>query len=261
MPTFDPAAFGARLRDAMEKRGFDVKKLREKVENEVISKTGKKRGTSYGTVWSYVNGQAPLEPRREVVEALAEVLSPERDHLLPHFLMFGEGPRTLAEAAAGAVADAGDSDDSNLTADRAELEKAFLEGLPALSAAGAASWHAIGDLYSQYVSAHGVNIFVPVMREGMERVASGEDHDPAAFKEKAQLAQVEAARRVAELVGAAAKAADLDLLQLSRWEIDRYIQITAQALSVLFGPTGPLRRGRPTVDRKKAEKETPDAQE
>ena len=88
MPTFDPKAFGERLRDALEEGGWDVKKLRQAVH----TKTGGARGTSYGSVWSYVNGQAPIDPRREVVEALSELLD-----RLPEFLMYGEGPRTKRE--------------------------------------------------------------------------------------------------------------------------------------------------------------------
>lgn len=88
MPTFDPKAFGERLRNALEARGWDVKKLREAVH----TKTGGARGTSYGSVWSYVKGQAPIDPRREVVEALADLLD-----RLPAFLMYGEGPMTKRE--------------------------------------------------------------------------------------------------------------------------------------------------------------------
>lgn len=215
------------------------------------------RGTSYASVYEYVEGKGRTEPPLSFLRPAARVLG-----VSPRWLAFGGRYRTLEEEAAGAVADSGGAsgDDSNLTASRADLEKAFLEGLPALSAAGPASWHTIGDLYSQYSSARIEDILGPGMREGMELVASGKDHDPVAYKQVTQRAQIAAARRVAELVGAAAKAADVDLLKLSRWGLDRYIQITSQALSVLFGPAGPLRRGR-QLDRKKAEKEIEDAQE
>ena len=85
---FDPKGFGERLRDALEERGWDVKKLRQAVH----TKTGGARGTSYGSVWTYVNGKAPIDPRREVIEALSELLD-----RLPAFLMYGEGPMTKRE--------------------------------------------------------------------------------------------------------------------------------------------------------------------
>lgn len=91
MTDFDPQAFGARLRDEMGVRGLDVKALREAVHLE----TGGARGTSYGSVWSYVNGQAPLEPRREVVEGMAKVL-----RVRAAWLLHGVEPRTEGEAVA-----------------------------------------------------------------------------------------------------------------------------------------------------------------
>ena len=89
MPTFDPVAFGERLRRHMDERDLDVKSLRQQVSDA----TGGARGTSYGTVWSYVKGHAPLEPRREVVEALAALLD-----VLPEYLLHG-GAKSQAEAA------------------------------------------------------------------------------------------------------------------------------------------------------------------
>lgn len=90
---FDPVAFGGRLKVELARRDWNVKALQEKLR----AKTGKIPGTSYGSLWSYVNGQAPIEPRREAIEALAELLN-----ILPHFLMTGDGPRTAVEAAAAA---------------------------------------------------------------------------------------------------------------------------------------------------------------
>jgi hypothetical protein len=72
----------------MEERGLQLKPFQEAVQE----KTGHARGTSYGQVWSYVKGQAPLEPRREVVEAMAEELG-----VLPTYLLYG-GSRTAEEA-------------------------------------------------------------------------------------------------------------------------------------------------------------------
>lgn len=90
MTAFDPEVFGERLRKEMAERGLDVKALHE----AVARLTNNGRGTSYGSVWSYVNGQAsPSGPREVVVAALAEALG-----VLPEYLL-GGGPRTREEAA------------------------------------------------------------------------------------------------------------------------------------------------------------------
>lgn len=87
---FDPEAFGERLEQEMLAQGWDVQTLRDKLTRE----TNGTRGTSYGAVWSYVNGQAPARgPRQKVVEGLAELFS-----VRPEYLLHG-GPRTEAEAA------------------------------------------------------------------------------------------------------------------------------------------------------------------
>lgn len=116
-PTFDPEAFGRRLREAMacphvlpdgrEVEELDVKNLQEQVRAATRGATG----TSYGSIWSYVNGKAPLEPRREVVEALGEILD-----RVPHYLMFGEGPRTPLEAARREAETTPWDDDPNILA-------------------------------------------------------------------------------------------------------------------------------------------------
>ncbi|HUF69829.1 MAG TPA: hypothetical protein VMM79_14390 [Longimicrobiales bacterium] len=83
MGAFDPRGFGERLRRALDDgRALghnlsDVKALQAAVHQRTDA-----RGTSYGSIWSYVNGQAPLEPRREVVEALAVVLGVRVEWLL-----------------------------------------------------------------------------------------------------------------------------------------------------------------------------------
>jgi len=86
MPGFNPVALGERLREEMGKQTppLDVKALQKRV----IENAGEARGTSYGSIWSYVNGQAPLEPRREVIEGMATVFG-----VLPDYLLAG-GPRT-----------------------------------------------------------------------------------------------------------------------------------------------------------------------
>lgn len=85
---FDPAALGRRLSGEVEQQGWNVKQLQK----ELRLKLGETYPhTSYGQVWSYVNGHAPSQPRLEVVKAMAELL-----HVLPEYLMFG-GPKTEEE--------------------------------------------------------------------------------------------------------------------------------------------------------------------
>jgi hypothetical protein len=95
---FDPVAFGARLNREIERAGItDVKALQRE-----LQKRTSQRGTSYASVWSYVNGQAPSSgPRQAVVEALASIFG-----VLPTYLLHG-GHRTPTDATAdekGAVA-------------------------------------------------------------------------------------------------------------------------------------------------------------
>ena len=108
MPDFNPVGLGKRLKLEMERQQppLDVKALQARV----IEKAGAMRGTSYGSIWSYVKGQAPLEPRREVIDALASVLG-----VLPSYLLAG-GPRTPEE-----------KDVADLAAERAKGN--FLEAL------------------------------------------------------------------------------------------------------------------------------------
>ena len=54
------------------------------------------------------------------------------------------------------------------------------------------------------------------------------------MRPKLREAYAQAGTQVAEMVAAGADKAGLDLQDLSPWELDRYIQITAQALSILF---------------------------
>ena len=86
--TFDPMAFGKRLSELLKGRGWDVRTF----QRALLERIGK-NGTSYATVWSYVKGHAPLEPRREVIAGMAELFN-----VLPDHLLFG-GPKTEAEAA------------------------------------------------------------------------------------------------------------------------------------------------------------------
>jgi hypothetical protein len=123
---FDPQAFGERLVREMERAGIpDVQTLQRR-----LAQTTSARGTSYASVWSYVNGRAPaVGPRQDVVDALASILG-----VLPGYLLAG-GPRTPSEAAAeeaarAALRDAQTSDGFFWDAPRARevqrvLEQAF----------------------------------------------------------------------------------------------------------------------------------------
>lgn len=73
---FSPEAFGERLR--RELAGRDVKWFAQQLRDGTNV-----RGTSYGAVWAYVNGQAPADgPRPEVVQAMAKLLNVREDYLL-----------------------------------------------------------------------------------------------------------------------------------------------------------------------------------
>jgi hypothetical protein len=85
---FDPKAFGRRLSLELDAKKWDVRHFQQELEKRV---KGERMGTSYGSVWSYVNGQAGTrEPRRETVEAMAALLG-----VLPDYLLY-DGPRTEA---------------------------------------------------------------------------------------------------------------------------------------------------------------------
>jgi hypothetical protein len=89
MTLYDPKAFGKRLQEALEQRGWDVMTLKRKVYTE----TGGARGTSWASIYSYVRGVGSEGgPRLEVVEALGALLN-----RLPEYLMYGKGPMTQAQ--------------------------------------------------------------------------------------------------------------------------------------------------------------------
>lgn len=84
-PDFDPTAFGQRLQRALEEKGWSIKPFQE----ALVERTGKAPGTSYGSVYGYVKGMAPVVPRQEVSDAMAELLG-----LTPRYLLFGAGPKS-----------------------------------------------------------------------------------------------------------------------------------------------------------------------
>lgn len=214
-PSFEPEGFGWRVRNALLAKGWDVKALQEAVR----ARYGNLLGSSYGSVWSYVNGKAPQEPRREVVEAMASLLDRP-----PRFLLFGEGPKTerekvAQEAAVSVRGKPGKRRGKDFTAE--DFREAVVEGFPALRRVPSlsASWGLISEVYGQYLA-------LPLL--------SGTEVTRKTSKKQRISYYREAAINVGEMLGASAEAVGVDLSALSQWELEQYVQITAQALSVLL---------------------------
>lgn len=85
----DPTALGRRLASRLEEKGWAYKDFQRRVRDA----SGGARGTSYGSIWAYVNGQV-AEPRPRIVAVMADVLGLSRE-----WLATGRGPRTREEAA------------------------------------------------------------------------------------------------------------------------------------------------------------------
>jgi transcriptional regulator with XRE-family HTH domain len=99
IPHVDSSTLGERLFASLQEKGWSYKEFQQKVQRVA----GGARGTSYGTVWSYVNGEV-AEPRPRIVQAMAEVLG-----LSTEWLASGDGPRTEKEVARSALGvEAGD---------------------------------------------------------------------------------------------------------------------------------------------------------
>jgi hypothetical protein len=81
-PTINPTAMSRVLQE--ELKGWELREFQEAVKEA----SGGARGSSYGAVWSYVN-DPPQNPRRVIVEAMAEVLQVRFEYLAT-----GEPPRT-----------------------------------------------------------------------------------------------------------------------------------------------------------------------
>jgi len=135
-----------------------------------------------------------------------------------------------------AIADARQRDPTDISPSPEALEQAFLQGLPALERAGPASWNAVAELYADFTShpSQSKRILGDVFRSHMDSPDAGSHNAAAILQPKAREAYAQAGRQVAEMVAAGADKTGIDLQELSPWEIDRYIQITAQALSILF---------------------------
>ncbi len=151
------------------------------------------------------------------------------------WLVAGRGARTAAEADAASIATQGAADNINIQreqpADSAnvsseELERAFTEGLPALGeGADLTAWYALADLHSRRALAD-------LHRIEKAPSAWAKDHKRGAqaFREM----DLEMARETAAMVGAGARAAEVDLASLSPWQRSNYIQLACQALGLLF---------------------------
>lgn len=236
--------YGSRLERALQEgpRPLTVRQFAR----ELKARYPKLRGTSAGGVREYVKGSI-TSPRMELLQAMADVLDVRRD-----WLAFNQGAMTEAEEHArmqvGAVARGRVRDmDPHPT----DLEAAFLAGLPALENAGPASWHVVGELYALYTRSRFAEIMRPLLRAHVDRRARGEEPSPS-FNDLADTGKGELtarAKRVGEMVAAGAKSAGVDLAVLSPWEIDRYVQTSVQALSILFRPASPaeLRAGHTSI--------------
>lgn len=204
-PQFEPTAFGRRLRDEMSAADLDVQALQVEVRRLVKAATGDTKGTSYGTIWSYVKGQAPIEPRREVIDALARVF-----RVRPEWLAFDRGQRTDAEEAAARLA-AG-APPPQLDYVRTALREVIpdLERLAYAEAALMSTWGLLRGRWIDYAPAEATHT-------NQER------------------ADILLARRLAE-----ALLAPLQTLRLtnspdfSAWAFEEYLVLGAQALRQIF---------------------------
>lgn len=91
--TPDARDLARRLATRLEEKGWTYKEFQQRVREA----SDGARGTSYGSVWSYVNGEV-AEPRPRVLRAMADVLGLSVD-----WLVSGAGPRTRGEAARRAL--------------------------------------------------------------------------------------------------------------------------------------------------------------
>lgn len=96
----DPTALGRRLQSRLEEKGWAYQDFQRRVRDA----SGGARGTSYGSIWAYANGQV-AEPRPRIVAVMADVLGLSRE-----WLATGTGPRTREEAARRELAAGPDPD-------------------------------------------------------------------------------------------------------------------------------------------------------
>jgi transcriptional regulator with XRE-family HTH domain len=85
----DSAALSRRLAGALQDKGWGYEDFHQRVRTAADGA----RGSSYGSVWSYVNGKV-AEPRPRIVRAMADVLG-----VTYEWLATGDGPKTREELA------------------------------------------------------------------------------------------------------------------------------------------------------------------
>lgn len=183
---------------------------------EVRAKYKDLRGASYGGIRQYADG-AIASPRIDLLKAIAHVLQ-----VRPEWLAFGNGTMTeaaevAARASSGAVAAVGDP--GGFMAPAEDVQRAFVEGLPVLkSGASAATWQAIADLYDAFFDFD------------LDRVSKSMRDRKGAARQL----QVQVAKETTSMIAAAATAGGIDLEAVSRWQLERYVHLTVQAISMLL---------------------------
>ncbi len=182
------------------------------------------RGTSYGGVRQYAEGKV-ANPRAELLRAMADVLGVRQD-----WLAFNQGPMTEAEAArerdAQAVVSRASPNDLSATGD--QIERGLAAGLPFLrDGAGPTTWSALAQLHGRY------SLRVAAKRLAAVRLDSvGIDEDE--LRKRHQELEVDLAKETGIMVGLAARAAGVDLKQVSHWQREAYIESVCHALQLLF---------------------------
>lgn len=199
------------------------------------------RGTSYGGVRLYTEpGDRPYRPRLELLRAIADVLGVRED-----WLAFNDGSMTEAEehlrSSAADAADRRGGGGGTIDIPPAKLEAALLRGLPALARASSASWHAVVELYSDFTWATmPERVHEATSKMLHRRQASGNSPDELHRVQDGVRASLEqAATHVGRMIAAGAVEGGVDLTRLWEWELNRYIQASVQALSMLFRPSSP----------------------
>lgn len=222
--------YAQRLEEARQDRGTSYVDLAKEIRAALGDSA---RGASdSGVRLLFDRKHAPARPQRDVLEAAARVLGVNVEWVL------GKSPNKLpssvvvAEAVAAGAVDA-QSEPADLTIDPEKLNASFLEGLPSLRRAGPASWYAVGELYEAVSIAE---VGRRALSDAMRQSPGTEDKAVrlSRRREGVRTAQANVGRLVAKMVGAAAHEAGVDLEDLDRWLLDRYIQTTAQACAMLF---------------------------
>jgi transcriptional regulator with XRE-family HTH domain len=135
MEGFDAEWFGECIEEERKARGWTLQML----QSELAKQTRGARGTSYGAVWSYINGKAPADPRREVIEGFAELFA-----VRPEYLLRPGEARTDADATAARQAEARVATERQ---DRNPAAKVFREAFNPGPAAEAMLWRLWAPLF------------------------------------------------------------------------------------------------------------------